>query len=427
MSSNEALISHALLYENLSASAIAAKTGLSQPTVSRALKKMSALKLGGGRSTVFALVESKQSDALFEVNTAGNISTLGELHYQPNERTVLVQASGYRTYESLPFYLYDALPAGFLGAITLKNIVKHDRVLTSKSQDWSTSQIRHYLTHYGEQLAGNMVLGAATAEQVAKLNYKTVLREDYPAIAQQINSLPDSAGSSVVGEQPKFTLFNGQHHLIVKYSPPVRESNHVATRHRDLMVCEHLALESFRAQNHDASESALHIDDRFYFEMKRFDRIGLYGRKGVVSLRSVDAEYTGLSQDWSTIAKALFTEEHISSTDLLSIETAHAFGHYIANTDMHNGNCSFFLDGLKLAGVTPVYDMLPMAFMPVQGELRNPEIEAPRFVNVSEQAKKDALNMALDFWKRVMAHPQISDEFKSVTQSFQQSLARIAR
>lgn len=80
MTKNEKIISQALQYENLSASAIANKSGLSQPTVSLALQNMPVIKIGGGRSSRFALVQPGHSHPLYQINTEGFISELGELY-----------------------------------------------------------------------------------------------------------------------------------------------------------------------------------------------------------------------------------------------------------------------------------------------------------------------------------------------------------
>jgi len=90
MTNNELIISQTLQYHDLSASAIAKATKLSQPTVSRVLKKMPVLKLGGGRSTVFALIESPEPISLHQMDTDGDISILGKLYQQPSGRTLLV-------------------------------------------------------------------------------------------------------------------------------------------------------------------------------------------------------------------------------------------------------------------------------------------------------------------------------------------------
>jgi len=422
MPNHQDLITQVLRYKNLSSSAIANITGISQPTVSRTLKNMPVLKLGGGRATVFALLEHENPEPLYKIDEAGTIVHIGDLYQQTESRTLLLQTKNYLTYDGLPFYFYDTIPYGFLGDIHLKKIVETDPRLTTKSQDWSDSQIIHYLTYHGDDLTGNLVLGNRMAEQVSIKDYPTVKREDYPDIAGSINRTPRNMGSSMAGEQPKFTLYNGEEHLIVKYSPRLSEDNPVAIRHRDLMICEYLALETLRDSDIPASEAYLHQDDRFYLEIKRFDRIGLHGRKGIASIKYIDAEFTGVNGSWIEIAQALFRKGIITQQNVDDIEFAHTFGKYIANTDMHNGNFSFFMEDLSLADTTPVYDMLPMAYMPVQGELRNPDLKRPRFIEASTPSKALALNKAIDFWSKVADHDLISDDFKNIANRFYHSL-----
>ena len=418
MSSHLETIQQALKYENLSSSAIAKATGLSQPTVSRALKKLPVVKLGAGRGTQFAWVEEEEPEPLYEIDEAGNIFLLGHLYRQPESRTLLVREKNYIAYDGLPFYLYDVLPSGFLGAIHLKQIVEKDQRLTTKSQDWSDLQIWHYMQHYGEDLVGNWILGSQMAQLASTKTYPVVKREDYAQMVRAINRFPNHMGSSVAGEQPKFTVYDGGHHLIVKYSPLFSEDNPVATRHRDLMICEHLALNTLRANGVKASETTLYQDDRLYLEVKRFDRNGLYGRKGVVSLKVLDAEYAGVNGTWPQISHVLLRQNILTEKDVHDVEVAYAFGRYIANTDMHNGNFSFFMEHLALMGATPIYDMLPMAYMPVQGELRNPELTAPRFIEVSNEARKQALSLAAIFWEQVLNDDLVSSSFKNVVRPF---------
>ena len=416
MTNNELIIRQTLQYQNLSASTIAKATGLSQPTVSRTLKKMLVLKLGGGRSTVFALIETIEPISIYQANAEGNISIIGKLYRQPNGRTLLTSKTNHHKYDNLPFYLYDSLPTGFLGDITLKNILKHDSTLSIKSQDWSDNQILHYLTHYGYDLTGNIILSSNMAHQAAEQQHPIITQNEYSEISQSINKIPDNLGSSIAGEQPKFTVFNGNEHLIVKYSPLFSEDNPIAIRHRDLMICEHLALQTLQENGIASAKTSLLFHDRIYLEIKRFDRIGHYGRQGMVSLRSIDAEYAGKNTTWPDIAKELLSKKLISQDEFFIIEICYAFGLYIANSDMHNGNFSFFMNDLTIGTTTPVYDMLPMAFMPRQGELRNPAISLPRFINCSDSAKNKAKKIATIFWQSVMQHQKISKEFKVLTQ-----------
>nr|WP_279576227.1 HipA domain-containing protein [Thiomicrorhabdus marina] len=252
------------------------------------------------------------------------------------------------------------------------------------------------------------------AERVSELNFAQISRIDYSQITAQIKASPQVFGSSIAGEQPKFTVYNDAHHLIVKYSPLLSEKNPVAQRHRDLLICEHLALESLREAGIPAAKSSLFMDDRVYLEIARFDRIGEFGRKGMVSLRALDAEYVGKNSNWVEIAQSLLSQKIISQQSFEQVEIAYAFGQLIANTDMHLGNFSFYMDGINIGEATPIYDMLPMAYMPRQGELMNPEWQTPRFIPVSENARNIAQEIAERFWESVGKQSDISDEFKEL-------------
>ena len=186
-----------------------------------------------------------------------------------------------------------------------------------------------------------------------------------------------------------------------------------------------MALQALDASEIKASQTHLHVDDRTYLEIERFDRIGLHGRNGMASLKYIDAEYTGLNKTWPEIAHALLNKNLITEETFLIVETTYAFGKYIANTDMHNGNFSLFIHNLQITTPTPIYDMLPMAYMPVQGELRNPELKAPRFIQVSNKANQNALKVAKSFWSTVIDHPLISEDFKKTIKLYIEDIKRL--
>lgn len=77
---------------------------------------------------------------------------------------------------------------------------------------------------------------------------------------------------------------------------------------------------------------------------------------------------------------------------------------------------------MDIGEATPIYDMLPMAYMPRQGELMNPEWQTPRFIPVSESAKTIAQEVAIKFWQTVLDNPDISADFKGFVQSIKTEL-----
>lgn len=76
--------------------------------------------------------------SLYEVDEDGQTIKLGRLYNQPSDRRVLVLDSGqHRSYAGLHYFLYDALPAGFLGVIRLKKIMQQDKTLSPKRRGLS--------------------------------------------------------------------------------------------------------------------------------------------------------------------------------------------------------------------------------------------------------------------------------------------------
>lgn len=63
---------------------------------------MPALKLGGGRSTVFALVDSAEGIPIYQVGIQGSISLLGRLYRQPQGRTLVLCSTEYGEFNSNP-------------------------------------------------------------------------------------------------------------------------------------------------------------------------------------------------------------------------------------------------------------------------------------------------------------------------------------
>lgn len=83
--------------------------------------------------------------------------------------------------------------------------------------------------------------------------------------------------------------------------------------------------------------------------------MGPTGRRGLVSLRALDAAYLGLGQgNWAKAARKLHAGKWITAEDCERMIRLHCFGELIANTDMHWGNLSFFLPEQSPSLLAPV-------------------------------------------------------------------------
>jgi serine/threonine protein kinase HipA of HipAB toxin-antitoxin module len=188
-------------------------------------------------------------------------------------------------------------------------------------------------------------------------------------------------------------------------------------RWADLLVCEHLALQLLteaEAELSLATRSALMMaGGRTFLEVERFDRIGLTGRRGMVSLEAVNAEFLGLKeQTWEAAAAALLAGRHISKTDHDALLRRTVFAQLIANTDRHFGNISFFMDDAGRLTLTPAYDMLPMAFAPVNNEVIERPIPTARPRTDTLAYWTWGQELAECYWQRVQEDTRVSRAFK---------------
>ena len=143
----------------------------------------------------------------------------------------------------------------------------------------------------------------------------------------------------------------------------------MSERWRDLLLAEHLALQTLRDAGIPAAETRVidHGLQRF-LQVRRFDRIGERGRRGVFSLAALDAEFVGAGTGgWHLIADRLASSGTITREAAEGATLLYAFGTLIGNTDMHTGNISFVSEHGRPYSLAPAYDMLPMTFSPRSG------------------------------------------------------------
>ncbi len=223
-------------------------------------------------------------------------------------------------------------------------------------------------------------------------------------------------GSSTGGEQPKFlsTILPENKPVIVKFSPPTYTE--IGERVADLLICEHIALQVLKKFSRNAADSEIIIyENRVFLEMKRFDRLNKFGRRGIISLGTLDAEFSGVMGSWTESAKMLVNKKILSLNFIKEIRWLELFGEYIANNDMHLFNLSFFMNGLQITQLTPVYDMLPMLFRPINNQLVSrkftPPLPSANDVGILEEVYKAAIL----FWNEVLKDDRISKSFKKIT------------
>lgn len=328
--------------------------------------------------------------------------------------------------EGLPFFVADLRPQGFLGRAIARQLPTAFG-LPADPRNWSDDHTLIYAREWGYDLPGNLVFGfAATSRAINEVRTNVFALGDresrYPSLAEQANA-GDPIGSSVEGEQPKFTAWlNNQaaanaRAVLVKFTD--RLDTPTGRRWADLLAAEAIALNILTwSSRGDAESAAPQISDfshRRFYEFERFDRVGTHGRRGVVSLRALhDAGFTGReTSDWIVAANGLSERGWISESDLRAVRLRALFGRLIGNTDMHFGNLAFFLDlGLPLA-LTPTYDMLPMLWAPRPGDATPaPEFSPSAPMPQELELWPETATLAEQFWTRVEADTRVSDGFR---------------
>lgn len=408
---------------------IQAQTGLSQTAVARQLRNMGSgvIKIQSGRSPRYALTRNafggddklplSMVDAHGNTVLAARIRPLAHGGFFVEPATgmppLLLGESKNGLYDDLPYFLLDMSPQGFLGRQIAEEMASQNGDFPTDPRYWNTNHIGRYLVSNGDDLPGNFKFGE---QALLRVRHKPIItsEKDYPALADSVMSgvIP---GSSAGGEQPKFTAYCGNRsaHVIVKFSP--QGDNDVARRWRDILITEYHATEAIHNKNLPAAETRLiEMDGRFFLESLRFDRAGEYGRMSMISLQSIDAEFTGLGSGWPQVMDALFKKNLVSWQHVFDVEYLWCFGRLINNTDMHLGNLSFAIEG-NVFRLLPLYDMCSMGFAPKSGGEVPPYNfvpSEPRIVNCSKEITLNIKDMAHDFWERVASDKRISVEFK---------------
>lgn len=355
----------------MSARQLVERIGMSQPTASRALAALGdeIVRIGSGRAIQYALRDAGRGLGdipVYRVAADGTIRRLGALTPVCPGGFVMRQEDGGAAHsDSLPWWLLDMCPQGFLGRVYVE---RHAAALglPPRLAEWSETHMLRALMAHGEDVVGNLLLGDIARERFVDASLPAPVDPSrYPALAEAAER-GDVPGSSAGGEQPKFTAYAGRH-VLVKFT--AADDNPVARRWRDLLNAEHLAARVLLAGNVQAARSRLFdLGGRRFLEVERFDRVGPLGRRALHSLTSVDAEFVGDARSpWPVLAAGLAARGIITGEAAAGAALLHAFGTLIGNTDMHNGNLSFVGEHGRPFQLAPAYDMLPMAFAPRSG------------------------------------------------------------
>ena len=429
----------------LSAAELAARAGVSVPTVLRILREQPPLvmRLGTTKNARYVWRRALRGVVaplpVYCVDVTGKGHEFTRLNLAAPQGAVMdLGARGWPVtpdhqsgwWDGLPYPFYDMRPQGFLGRHFAQHVA-HDLQVSANPMEWSDDDCIYALMLRGADTSGNLIVGdvAYALWNEQKINGDAPcagadLIRHYAALAERVveAGIP---GSSAAGEFPKFTTTRdlaGRQtpHVIVKFSGA--ETSSTVQRWSDLLVCEHLALETLYASLNIAVAFSRIIQHqgRTFIEVERFDRIGAWGRSELVSLATLDAVFVGsIDLTWRAAVNGL---ENCGLVGRRVVDDAHLlwwFGQLIANSDMHLGNLSFQFEPsvqkTPLLNIAPLYDMLPMFYAPLSGgevpaRIFNPRLPLPRERDIWLKAA----TAALAFWKTAAEDSRVSVGFRSV-------------
>lgn len=426
----------------LSARELALLLYVSQPTLSRALARMpEIIAMGRARATRYGLAQAlpalpAQAHTVHRVGRDGQLRAIG--------RIAAIVGAGFwyedleaparsRAFDSLPWFLQDMRPQGYLGRATVRDFAA--RGWPARLELWSERQVLAALIlSPAHDHVGNLLIGTHSAEAFRRARQSPVraaLRAEPALRALRYRQAADHmgagfpGGTSVNGEQPKFPAEVEQadspmpRAVLVKFTPPL--ATEAGRRWADLLRMEALALRLIREQLGIPAAQAqwLSCGERAYLEVERFDRLPDGGRLGVISLSSLDAEYTGLGSGWAAVGAALADAGQLQTEAVTTLQALELFGILIGNNDRHLGNASALFDGTRPMALTPIYDFLPMRYAPTATDLYSAPLQwlADSLATpaLDASARSQLFAVAAGFWRSSAEDEQLSPLMRDIS------------
>jgi len=401
----------------LGAADLRQRLGVSPATLMRGLRQVGAsvIRFGRGRATQYGLRQSwplldDSRFPLFRVDEGGTARPEGELFTLAARQTVWLPEGTVSS--GLPLELADARPAGFLGRHFAA--LHTDLRLPDRLMDWSDHHILLAMSRRGEDVPGNLLVGDESFARWQALDTNGTTRDQYPALAAATMA-GHPPGSSAGGERPKFGALVDGHHLLVKFAARGGDGDVVARRWCDLLLLEAHALGVVSAHGMvGATTRIVETPTHVFLESERFDRVGVRGRVAVLSLAAV---HDDAADTWARAGAVLRQAGRISPDDARRLQWLDAFGALIANTDRHQFNINFLVDGPSLR-LAPAFDQVSMLYSPAaDGQLPLRPFVLPPATADTLEVWDAARSAAREFWQRASDDVRVSDDLRRTAAS----------
>jgi hypothetical protein len=428
-----ALVRQALAQGPRPVDELLARLQVSQATFSRTIREFGREVLQfrepGVRTPRYALVRNEpvaSPQPVFRVGEDGRVTEVGAVSFLRGGTWVDLGGPDSRLHEGLPPAMAFAAPSGYLGARIAK-VVAIEIGVPSSLRDWSDDHRVKFLCSVGSDVAGSLMWGASSfAAHMASRQVAPIATADIPKAYQDLANATSQtgAGSSAGGEQPKFTCeTEARGHLIVKFA-------RVGTRSSEMLILEELALRALDEAGVDAALARyFEIDGYGFLEVERFDRVGRFGRRGMISAGAIDDDRFGMRDNWPSFAQRCEEAGMLGPSSVRQVLVLTAFSELIGNGDRHFENLSLMTDERgRPIEVSPAYDMLPMMYAPVGGGIE-PELRlvAPSFQSLGARPDvwEQAFQAAHAFWTAAAADPRLSPAMRDISAANDRHVAEV--
>lgn len=400
------------------------RLGVSPATLMRMVRDAGpdVVRIGRGRATQYALRQQwpnldSSRFPVFRISATGAAVSAGELTTLVARQSVWMPAG--RVSDGLPIELVDARPSGFLGRHFASTHA--DLRLPPRPTDWADHHILIAMSRRGEDLPGNLIVGDESFARWQAPGGVAATSDDYPALADAtIAGHPP--GSSAGGERPKFGVLVDGRHTLVKFAARGGATDVVARRWCDLLILEGVALDVVGSSGISAARTnVIETPSHWFLESERFDRMGVRGRRGVLSLAAI---HDDPADGWARAATLLRETGRLSDEDARRLRWLDAFGALIGNTDRHQYNILFFTDE-AIPRLAPAFDQVSMLYAPTaDGQVPPRVFTEPHVTADTLDVWADARAAASQFWVRGSEDIRLSDDVRAICETNAQVLAR---
>ena len=370
------------------------------------------VRIGRGRATRYALRQEwpnldSSRFPLFRITAAGAAVAAGELITLVARQSVWMPVGSVS--DGLPIELADARPSGFLGQHFASTHA--DLRLPPRLTDWSDHHILMAMSRRGEDLPGNLIVGEESFARWQALEGVAASHRDYPALANAtIAGHPP--GSSAGGERPKFGVLVDGRQMLVKFAARGGAADVVARRWCDLLILEGIALDVVGTRGISAARTTIiETPSHWFLESERFDRVGVRGRRGVLSLAAI---HDDPADPWARAATSLREAGRLTDDDARRLRWLDAFGALIGNTDRHQYNVVFFTEE-GMPRLAPAFDQVSMLYAPTaDGQLPARVFTVPNVTSDTLDVWDEARDAARQFWARGSEDARLSDDVRAI-------------